>query len=120
MPTDGSFSATAGALELCRDVDLLIHDAQYTPTEFRDKSTWGHCTIEYAVWLAAEAGVKQLALFHHDPAHTDDVLDVARCRGCRLSARRWASRSSPPARASSSTSEGSPRPPRSRAGGRAH
>ena len=76
MPTDGSFSATAGALELCRNADVLIHDAKYTPTEFRDKSTWGHCTIEYAVWLAAETGVKQLVLFHHDPAHTDDVLDV--------------------------------------------
>ena len=76
MPTDGSFSATAGALDLCRNADVLIHDAQYTPTEFRDKSTWGHCTIEYAVWLAAETGVKQLVLFHHDPAHTDDVLDV--------------------------------------------
>jgi len=76
MPTDGSFSATAGALDLCRNADVLIHDAQYTPTEFRDKSTWGHCTIEYAVWLAAETGVKQLVLFHHDPAHTDEVLDV--------------------------------------------
>ena len=28
------------------------------------------------MWLAAEAGVKQLALFHHDPAHDDDMLDV--------------------------------------------
>jgi phosphoribosyl 1,2-cyclic phosphodiesterase len=76
MPVDGSFSATPGALELCRGADLLIHDAQYTPSEFAEKSTWGHCTIEYAVWLAAETGVKRLALFHHDPAHSDDVLDL--------------------------------------------
>jgi phosphoribosyl 1,2-cyclic phosphodiesterase len=76
MPSDGSFSAAPGALDLCRNADLLIHDAQYTPSEFREKSTWGHCTIEYAVWLAAESGVKQLALFHHDPAHNDDVLDI--------------------------------------------
>ena len=76
MPTDGSFSATPGALELCRNADVLIHDAQYTPSEFREKNNWGHCTIEYAVWLAAETGVKQLVLFHHDPAHNDDILDI--------------------------------------------
>jgi phosphoribosyl 1,2-cyclic phosphodiesterase len=76
MPSDGSFAAGDGALELCRDADLLIHDAQYTPSEFAQKSTWGHCTVEYAVWLAAEAGVRRLALFHHDPAHDDNVMDV--------------------------------------------
>ena len=38
--------------ELCAGVDLLIHDAQYTPAEFARKSDWGHCTVEYAVWLA--------------------------------------------------------------------
>ena len=55
MPVDGSFAATQGALDLCRGADLLIHDAQYTPAEFVDKNTWGHCTVEYAVWLAASA-----------------------------------------------------------------
>ena len=39
------------------------------------KSTWGHCTVEYAVWLAAECGVKTLALFHHDPTHDDELID---------------------------------------------
>ena len=61
------FEMSDGARELCEGVDLLIHDAQYTPEEFAVKSTWGHCTVEYAVWLAAECGVKTLALFHHDP-----------------------------------------------------
>ena len=75
QPCDGSFAATEGALELCRDADLVIHDAQYTPAEFVEKCDWGHCTIDYAVWLAAEAGAKRLALFHHDPSHDDDRLD---------------------------------------------
>lgn len=84
------FEATAGALELCDGVDLLIHDAQYTSDEFRMKSDWGHCTVDYAVWLAAECGVKTLALFHHDPTHCDDTIDhfvdVANnhCRGSGL------------------------------------
>lgn len=76
MPFDGSFTATQGALDLCHRADLLIHDAQYTPSEFDDKRDWGHCTVEYAVWLAAESGVRQLALFHHDPGHNDDIMDV--------------------------------------------
>jgi phosphoribosyl 1,2-cyclic phosphodiesterase len=75
QPFDGSFSVAPGPMELVEGVDLLIHDAQYTQTEFAAKSTWGHCTIDYAVWLAAEAGVKRLALFHHDPARRDDDLD---------------------------------------------
>jgi phosphoribosyl 1,2-cyclic phosphodiesterase len=76
MPTDGSHSATPSVLELCAGADLLIHDSQYTPEEFADRREWGHCTPQYAVWLASTAGVKQLALFHHEPAHDDDDLDA--------------------------------------------
>lgn len=75
QPCDGTMEATEGALELCRDVDLLIHDAQYSIEEFAAKCDWGHCTMGFAVWLAAEAGAKRLALFHHDPSHDDDLLD---------------------------------------------
>jgi ribonuclease BN (tRNA processing enzyme) len=75
MPGDGSFAATRGAVDLCHGVDLLIHDAQYTDAEFEYKCDWGHCTIDFAVWMAARAGAGQLALFHHDPAHLDDELD---------------------------------------------
>jgi len=76
QPPDGSFTAAPGALELCRDADVLIHDAQYTASEFAQKSTWGHCMIEYAVWLAGEAGARTLVMFHHDPMHDDDQLDA--------------------------------------------
>jgi len=62
-------------LELCHGADLVIHDAQYTEEEFRAKATWGHSTVAYAVHVAAEAGARQLVLFHHDPQHEDDVVD---------------------------------------------
>jgi phosphoribosyl 1,2-cyclic phosphodiesterase len=62
-------------LELCDGVDLLIHDAQYTPSEWEQKAHWGHCTVDYAVLVAREAGARSLALFHHDPAHGDDEVD---------------------------------------------
>ena len=76
---------TDGVRELAASVDLLIHDAQYTPAEFAEKSHWGHCTIDYAVAIAKESGARRLALFHHDPAHGDDEMDRlvegARCLG---------------------------------------
>lgn len=62
-------------LELCDGADLLIHDAQYTHSEFLAKPNWGHSTVEYAVLVAREAGVRHLCLFHHDPSHGDDKID---------------------------------------------
>jgi phosphoribosyl 1,2-cyclic phosphodiesterase len=66
----------ADVLDLCDGVDLLIHDAQHTPAEFEHKRHWGHCTVDYAVHVAKEAGAQRLALFHHDPAHSDDQIDL--------------------------------------------
>ncbi len=80
QPYDGSFSVSDGARELVEGVDLLIHDSQYTTPEFAQKATWGHCSIEYAMWLAQYCKVGRLALFHHDPSRTDVALDeVQRC-----------------------------------------
>ena len=55
--------------------DLLIHDSMYTPDELRGHQGWGHSSYVEAVELAAEAGAKQLALFHHEPEHADGQLD---------------------------------------------
>ena len=76
QPQDGSFGIAPSVLELCDGVDLLIHDAQYTPSEFAQKAHWGHCTVDYAVHVAREAGARRLALFHHDPEHTDEDVDA--------------------------------------------
>lgn len=54
--------------------DLLIHDSQYTAEEYENKRTWGHSPFEYVVAMAVAAGVKKLALFHHDPDHDDVFL----------------------------------------------
>ena len=60
--------------EFMQGADLIIHDSQYTPREYPSKKNWGHSTYEYAVDLARTAGVKQLALIHHDPLHDDDMV----------------------------------------------
>lgn len=68
-------SIAESVLELAADADVLIHDAQYTADEFAEKPHWGHCTVDYAIRVAKEAGVQTLVLFHHDPSHTDDRMD---------------------------------------------
>jgi ribonuclease BN (tRNA processing enzyme) len=73
-------------LELCDGADLVIHDAQYTPDEFTRKYYWGHCTVDYAVFVAQEAGAKRLALFHHDPAHDDAAVDLLLAHACDVAA----------------------------------
>ena len=74
QPNDPAHVAES-VIALAQGADLLIHDAQYTASEFEKKRTWGHCTIEYAVWVAAKAKAKRLALFHHDPFHDDDMIE---------------------------------------------
>jgi len=60
----------------CRDVDLLLHDAQYTDKDYETKKGWGHSTFSAATDLAIEAGVKRLGLCHHDPDRTDNDMDA--------------------------------------------
>ncbi len=60
--------------------DLLIHDAQYTLEDFPDKTGWGHTPTDRAVDYAMLARATRLALFHHDPARTDEGID----RVCEL------------------------------------
>lgn len=75
-------------LELCNGVDLLIHDAQFDDAEFAQRADWGHCTIDYAVEVAARSGARRLALFHHDPSHDDTRVDALRDHAERLAAGR--------------------------------
>ena len=76
QPDIDRYEVPDGVRELCDSVDLLIHDAQFTPEEFEAKQHWGHCTVDFACWLARETNVGSLALFHHDPAHSDAQLDA--------------------------------------------
>ena len=69
-------------VEFLAGADLVIHDAQYTLEEYPSKLSWGHSPIELVVNFALAAGVKRLALFHHDPLRDDAALDrlVESCR----------------------------------------
>jgi phosphoribosyl 1,2-cyclic phosphodiesterase len=57
------------------DVDLLIHDSQYSADEYPERVGRGHSAIPHTLAFAAVTGVKRLVTFHHDPSHDDVVLD---------------------------------------------
>lgn len=65
-------------LEFCRDCDLLLCDGQYTEEEWHTRSHFGHNSQLHAAHFGLACGAKQIRLIHHDPAHTDDQLDLAR------------------------------------------
>ncbi len=67
-----------------KDADLVIRDAQYTEEEYKaSKRGWGHTSMEDAIELSKKAGVKKLALFHHEPLYSDERLDELSEKLCK-------------------------------------
>jgi phosphoribosyl 1,2-cyclic phosphodiesterase len=55
---------------------MLIHDCQYTDTEYPNHLGWGHSPMSDALEFGHRTNVNKLLLFHHDPLHADDFLDI--------------------------------------------
>ena len=79
-PNDsGSIEAESSRRDLIafiQGVDLLILDTQYTAEEYALRRGWGHGSLPESVDLALAANVRELALYHHDPAHSDIQIDA--------------------------------------------
>lgn len=69
-------------VRFCQGVDFLVHDAEYTPEEYRRYLRYGHSSYLDALDLALEAGVGRFALHHHNQLRTDQEVDglVEDCR----------------------------------------
>lgn len=67
-------ASTKDYTEFFRNADLLIFDAQYSLSEVLDKSDWGHSSAIMGAEFAYRAGVKRLALAHHDPTSLDEKI----------------------------------------------
>ena len=65
---------TSGAA-LADGADLLIHDCQYSSSEYSRHGGWGHSALAQTIRFGALCGAKQLVAFHHDPNHTDADLE---------------------------------------------
>ncbi|MFO7930650.1 MAG: MBL fold metallo-hydrolase [Thermodesulfobacteriota bacterium] len=65
----------------CRGADLLLHDAEFLPEEYKSSIEWGHSSCMDTVRLAMEARVGLLGLFHMNQDRTDDEVDLM-LEGC--------------------------------------
>jgi phosphoribosyl 1,2-cyclic phosphodiesterase/ActR/RegA family two-component response regulator len=65
----------AKMVEFLQDCEVAILDGQYTDEEYKRHVGWGHSSLSSVVWLALDANVKRVLLFHHDPSHDDDMID---------------------------------------------
>ena len=61
-------------VDLVRGADIMVYDCTYTPEEYPRYVGWGHSTWQEGVRLCQAANVKQMAIFHHDPAHVDSFM----------------------------------------------
>jgi phosphoribosyl 1,2-cyclic phosphodiesterase len=70
---------------LARGASLLVHDGQYSEPEYPAHRGWGHSSVPDAVAFARRCEAERLLLFHHDPGHDDEALDVLE----REASERW-------------------------------
>ena len=66
---------TQAFVEFFRNADLVIFDAMYSLLDAVSvKEDWGHSSNIVGVELAQLANVKQLCMFHHEPAFNDERI----------------------------------------------
>jgi len=86
--TEGYLGSDQRLTQFSKGADLLIHDAQFTESEYLDtedsRQGWGHSTPRMATSVANLAGVHTLVLFHHDPSHGDETILEMEKRACNL------------------------------------
>ena len=59
-------------VEICKDVDILIHDSHFTPEDLPEHNSWGHSSWQEATAVASRSGAKKLFLFHFSPNYSDE------------------------------------------------
>jgi phosphoribosyl 1,2-cyclic phosphodiesterase len=70
--------------QIAHGADVLFHDSQYTEEEYPTHRAWGHSAIDHTVTFGLMTKVRNLVLFHHDPNHSDEELEVHRVRAKEL------------------------------------
>jgi phosphoribosyl 1,2-cyclic phosphodiesterase len=61
--------------DLAANVDVLVHDGQFSTAERQARVGWGHSSTVEAAEFARQAGARRLVCFHHDPSHDDEAVD---------------------------------------------
>jgi phosphoribosyl 1,2-cyclic phosphodiesterase len=74
-PPGGAATTPAELAGFAGGTGLIIHDAQYLPSDMPAKQGWGHSLVGEVLELARQASARTVALHHHDPDRDDEALD---------------------------------------------
>jgi ribonuclease BN (tRNA processing enzyme) len=72
---------------IAADADVLLHDAQFFEDEYEQRVGWGHSSVADAIRFTRAVGARRLVLFHHEPSHSDHVLERLEDRARSLDTR---------------------------------
>ena len=72
---DPLFAPYLSLMQFFKEIDFLVHEAQYFPEEYKEKVGWGHSSVANAAVLVKLAKIKEWIVTHHNPQHTDADLD---------------------------------------------
>jgi len=75
-PPTGQVTTPADLARFAAGTSLMIHDAQYLPSDMPAKHGWGHSVVDQVLALARDAEARTVALHHHDPDRDDAALDA--------------------------------------------
>jgi phosphoribosyl 1,2-cyclic phosphodiesterase len=89
-PPGGQVTSPAELARFARNASLIIHDAQYLPSDMPAKRGWGHSVVDDVLSLGRDAEARAIALHHHDPDRDDAALDEI-----SAGAAAWAQRHAP-------------------------
>ena len=88
--TEHKLADLAGAAQFqdfFRDADFVVFDTMYSLADsVTMKADWGHSSNVVAVELCQAAGVKTLAMFHHEPASNDAAIAAMHLETIRYAA----------------------------------
>ena len=65
-----------GLVQYCKEADLVIFDAAYSPADYSNKKGWGHSTIEDGFKLAEACKCKQMMFSHFSFEYSDQELEI--------------------------------------------
>lgn len=77
LPIDGEAGSKkfiSDFQEFVRDVDVLVHDAQFNFDQHKQRQGWGHSCWENVIDITKGLGIGKLLLTHHDPDSSDNYL----------------------------------------------
>jgi phosphoribosyl 1,2-cyclic phosphodiesterase len=92
VPLAGGEPDWISGFALAERCSLLVHDCQYTDEEYPERVGWGHSRISDALLFARRSEAERVLLFHHDPLHTDEELDLIH----RRAGEHWLALGGPP------------------------